>query len=763
MPLTKPIESVRKELEQLLVDDVAAALKALQAMLPQTSDKYAAVVAMLGRLNDANKKRFRNTLSNEELQLEYDKLRADFFDLVQGLEEADFEASKDAEGAAADGEPTRQGSILYRIPGQMPKGKETKCIIRISMSEDAILENITLDESVQVKDLYKVSDTMQAELIDPSEGKVFHIRTINEEVQIVDETGFTEWWYYVTPLAEGEHPLILKISIIELVNGQPRSKELVMEETVQIVAEDATVEEGGDKALKPAGVSLTMKAGALAGMGMVTGLKMKAPASAAQAAQAAGASKAAGGATMSVLAKTAIGLAIGAAVTVGVWNLVPVDTRTWWQTRYVEDTVEGYTDFMNLYPASQYYEPAACRKTQLIDTPEAYRDYLIEFRDGICRDDAEQALVRLEEEALNALDQDPTLERLSAYLHNFPDCPSIERVAQIVAKHSTLKDSYLSPVIEQRLKECRREQEDAKDMTIETPPMLPDTIKPEEPVSGSPATPSKPVSGPEVSPPAGPSTTTTTTTTQVIPPATPPPAPEMVYIKGDTFQMGVPESRRDDRQHPVLLRDYYLGKYEVTFAEYDLFCKATGREIPGDQGWGRERHPVFNVSWYDAVAYCNWLSEALGLAPAYVIAGNSVTLKTNANGYRLPTEAEWEFAARGGTKSKNYTYSGSNSLDEVGWYSGNSNYQTRTVGYLAANELGLHDMSGNIREWCFDRYGPYLSTFSADPTGPASGTDRILRGGQWGRNENQAANTYRLYAAPSYKHSDTGFRLARWK
>ena len=260
MALSKPIETLRQELQTQLIEDIAGVLRTLKEILPEQSDKFAWIVGLLGRLNDANKASIRKTMSNDELQIEYNKIRADLFDLIKDLQETDFAAGT----AGADGgqAAARQGSVLYRIPKSMPKETETKCVVRIAMSEEAIVENITIDDQVVLKDLYRISDTMQAEILDPSGGRVFRISTISDPVQIIDHQGYTEWWFYVTPLEEGIFPLVLKISIIELVNGQPRPKELVMEETVQIVAEDAAPEQAGESELKPAGYALSFETSA---------------------------------------------------------------------------------------------------------------------------------------------------------------------------------------------------------------------------------------------------------------------------------------------------------------------------------------------------------------------------------------------------------------------------------------------------------------------------------------------------------------------
>ncbi|MCB1048939.1 MAG: SUMF1/EgtB/PvdO family nonheme iron enzyme, partial [Calditrichaeota bacterium] len=164
--------------------------------------------------------------------------------------------------------------------------------------------------------------------------------------------------------------------------------------------------------------------------------------------------------------------------------------------------------------------------------------------------------------------------------------------------------------------------------------------------------------------------------------------------------------------HQVTLSAFELARHTVTFEAYDAFCEAAGLDKPGDEGFGRGRRPVINISWFDAVAYCNWLSEQAELKPVYTIKGEKVTANWQANGYRLPTEAEWEYAAREGGKEvrfgngkdnadpKEINFNGSESHE----YSvvGDFRAKTTPVGSFPPNALGLYDVSGNVYEWCWD-------------------------------------------------------------
>lgn len=247
-----------------------------------------------------------------------------------------------------------------------------------------------------------------------------------------------------------------------------------------------------------------------------------------------------------------------------------------------------------------------------------------------------------------------------------------------------------------------------------------------------------------------------------------------VYVPGGTFTMGRasgPGINDELPTHEVTLNPFYIGKYEVTQGEWEAVM---GSNPAHNYGVG-DTHPVYYVNWYDAIKYCNLRSIAEGLVPAYTIAEsinpaewgnqgaswNAALCNWTANGYRLPTEAEWEYAARGTTNTPDYVYAGSDVLAEVGWYSGNSDNSTWPVGSKNPNGIGIHDMCGSVWEWCWNWYGTYSDSPQTNPTGPETGTNRVRRGGSWSNGASDCRLAVRDAYHQSYAINNGGLRLCR--
>ena len=210
---------------------------------------------------------------------------------------------------------------------------------------------------------------------------------------------------------------------------------------------------------------------------------------------------------------------------------------------------------------------------------------------------------------------------------------------------------------------------------------------------------------------------------------------DMVFVQGGTFQMGSNDGESNEKPvHAVTISSFYISKYEVTQRQW--------RKVMGtNPSYFKNRNncPVENVSWNDVQDFLRKLNR-----------------QTKGAKYRLPTEAEWEYAARGGNKSRGYKYAGSNNIGDVAWYYNNSSSKTHPVGQKLPNELGLYDMTGNVWEWCSGWYNSYYSNSTKDPS---SGSYRVKRGGGWININSYWRVAYRSYSDPSYDNSNLGFRL----
>jgi formylglycine-generating enzyme required for sulfatase activity len=258
------------------------------------------------------------------------------------------------------------------------------------------------------------------------------------------------------------------------------------------------------------------------------------------------------------------------------------------------------------------------------------------------------------------------------------------------------------------------------------------------------------------------------------------PMPEnFVYVEGGTF------SPNND-SYNVTLSSYYIGKYEITRAEWADVMTGNNNGIPSMSGSTEDDliYPATHISWFDAMVYCNRRSIQEGLTPCYAKDGDTnpnywgvppddfvedwgtTTLDLNVNGYRLPTEMEWLFAANGGIPAQqagtfNTFYSGSDNINDVAWYVSNAGGETHQIGTKAANELNIFDMTGNVEEWCWDKENDFPSGSYNDPVGSENGNGRIIKGGDWNSFPPSCKNDCRMSYNPYARYNTIGFRVVR--
>lgn len=246
---------------------------------------------------------------------------------------------------------------------------------------------------------------------------------------------------------------------------------------------------------------------------------------------------------------------------------------------------------------------------------------------------------------------------------------------------------------------------------------------------------------------------------------------DFCYVEGGEFEMGSTNRESEKPIHKVIVPSFYLGRYPITNQQFLPFLNDQGNQEEGGTTWvnlngsfsgvscgiekvgdsyacisGQEHHPMIYVSWYGAKAYCEWLSKKAGQA------------------FRLPSEAEWEFAAKGGKQKSPFKYAGSNHLDEVGWYLANSHSLTKPVGLKYPNQLGLYDMSGNVFEWCADHWHENYKGAPKDGAAWIKGGGqerRVVRGGSWSFNDSYCRVSVRYRSNASYRYLDIGFRVSR--
>jgi len=450
MPLTQALPELRQNLEAKIREGhLPDALNTLLAELSDDSETYRIVSALIARLNVANKERYRNTISSEEYQRHIDQVSADFFDLLAGLAEGDFVA-KPVSVRATSG---KQGSVLYRVPNTMPIQKPTRCTIRVAVDEDAILENIVLDEHVEVKSRVEISDVMSAELLDP-EGGAFQISALNARTQLVKEAGYTEWNFNVTPLIEGVHQLLVKVSIMEIVPGfaEPIPREISLMETVTIVTDLFSAPEAAAKteAAPSADPSSAFKAsGQTFGFqstqsqqGLYEVKYSKAVVEAPVTSESKSWSSNRG------LRAMALFLAFLVLAPAATWAIVPEPTRDWWVAS-VKDTPDAYENYIQKYEAkgSAQLEKAFLYRAETSGRLADLRAYQHKYQQtGKYEAKVSSRVAALESKSLENIRERPAQTNIRQFVADFPETERLTEVKKAVDSRSENRQELLAEV-----------------------------------------------------------------------------------------------------------------------------------------------------------------------------------------------------------------------------------------------------------------------------------------------------------------------------
>ncbi len=365
MQAASDIQGLQQELKELLTDGIGVVLQALKEKLPPNGARYNEVIQLEGRLKEANVQSRQGILSYEQLQLAYARLRQDVLALIDDLQAADFQV----QAVPASAKTSKRGSILYRIPTQMQLERETRCLVRLAFLEEYLLENIELDADTKIQSI-RIADVMGVQLLDPNEQQAFAIRLLTEAEQFVDEDDYSEWIFNVRPLLEGVFSLMLKVTVIEEKRGKERKRDIVLEETIEIV----TTTPATDEPFKTADYHIQF-----------------------------GESQGKKSATVTGKIRRLTGVMAGVLfMVIGSWAIDVPQIIAWQQTKGSASVAE-YERYLQQYPGGRHVEEALWSIAALEEEEGAYEDYLELFPNGLHQQEAEAALAKIRAQQMERL------------------------------------------------------------------------------------------------------------------------------------------------------------------------------------------------------------------------------------------------------------------------------------------------------------------------------------------------------------------------
>lgn len=607
----------------------------------------------------------------------------------------------------ADANSNRQtGRILHKIPSTMPVQRESKCIVRIAYNDEMLLQGLKSDAETEIENVSLITEVMSVELIDNNETDTFKIRTCTDPDQIVINDDFTEWQFWVKPLKEGRYPLSLKVSAVELVEGKERKKNVVLEKEIFITNDlQTTVVQDFEKSNiqldnTPKKESATAASSVFIAGATTVGVEN------AKVAQQNILLKTARAAVRPILAKmsvTAVAASIAGTVVVASAGYKVVEAvKQHREKEKLEKTI-------NVSPTNTGYS----------DTTK-----IITSKDSVVGSTIDSA-------ALKQIEPIASIEKQPIGNITLPTKPAIKPIEKLKEKSEATKTRVENKIDSEKNlngiseKPIGKMQEKLKDAKINVENKIDENIASKTQTNGASFSAKSITETPNAA----------TDENRIIDNNL---LNWMITVDGGTFQMGSNDGNEDEKPtHSVTLGSFKISKYEITQKQWETIMGSNPSKFKGDN------LPVENVSYEDVQEFLQKLNS-----------------KTGKN-YRLPTEAEWEFAARGGINSKKYKFSGSNDLNDVAWNNLNSGNKTHTVDLKNTNELGIYDMTGNVWEWCNDWYDEnyYKNSPARNPPGAVSGSYRVYRGGSWLNTPVNCRVALRNSSTPSGRYSHLGFRV----